>query len=286
MAKIILDECHKAKNLVPTGSGKPTKTGLTVLQLQDRLPKARVVYCSATGASEPKNMAYMNRLGIWGAGTPFREFGDFIQSVEKRGVGAMELVAMEMKHRGMYIARQLSFAGTSFDVREIPLSDQFIDMYNASVKLWADAREKFEKAADLISLDGHVRKTVWGQFWSAHQRFFKYLCIAAKVKKVVSIAKDAIRDGKCIVIGLQSTGEARTQEQVDDLAGDLNDFISTAKGVLSGLIEKHFPVSGSKFTDRSSDFGWNADGFGNTGKRKRGGWMLPGLLSFPARMAL
>ena len=29
-------------------------------------------------------MAYMNRLGIWGAGTPFREFGDFIQSVEKR----------------------------------------------------------------------------------------------------------------------------------------------------------------------------------------------------------
>ena len=47
--QIILDECHKAKNLVPTGSGKPTKTGITVLQLQDLLPKARVVYCSATG---------------------------------------------------------------------------------------------------------------------------------------------------------------------------------------------------------------------------------------------
>ena len=29
-------------------------------------------------------MAYMSRLGIWGPGTPFREFSDFIQAVEKR----------------------------------------------------------------------------------------------------------------------------------------------------------------------------------------------------------
>lgn len=31
-------------------------------------------------------MAYMNRLGIWGEGTPFREFSDFIQAVERRCV--------------------------------------------------------------------------------------------------------------------------------------------------------------------------------------------------------
>ena len=31
------------------GAGKPTKTGLTVLELQNKLPKARVVYASATG---------------------------------------------------------------------------------------------------------------------------------------------------------------------------------------------------------------------------------------------
>ena len=80
----MFDECHKAKNLCPTGSSKPTKTGQTVLELQKRLPKARVVYASATGASEPKNMAYMTRLGLWGLGTPFPEFTDFIQAVERR----------------------------------------------------------------------------------------------------------------------------------------------------------------------------------------------------------
>ena len=30
-------------------SSKATKTGLAVLELQNKLPKARVVYCSATG---------------------------------------------------------------------------------------------------------------------------------------------------------------------------------------------------------------------------------------------
>ena len=81
---IVFDECHKAKNLCPTGSSKPTKTGLTALELQNKLPNARVVYASATGASEPRNMAYMVRLGIWGPGTPFGTFMDFISAVEKR----------------------------------------------------------------------------------------------------------------------------------------------------------------------------------------------------------
>ena len=34
---------------------------------------------------------------------------------------------------------------------------------------------------------------------------------------------------QCVVIGLQSTGEARTLEQVEEMGGELNDFVSTAK---------------------------------------------------------
>ena len=132
---IVFDECHKAKNLVPVGSAKPTKTGLSVLELQEKLPNARIVYASATGASEPKNMAYMVRLGLWGPGTPFSDFNDFIQSIEKRGVGAMEIVAMDMKLRGMYIARQLSFSGVTFKIEEIPLNKEYVKMYNDAVKL-------------------------------------------------------------------------------------------------------------------------------------------------------
>ncbi len=56
---LIFDESHKAKNLEPE-NGKPTMAGMAVRDLQDRLPNARVVYASATGASESKNLAYMS----------------------------------------------------------------------------------------------------------------------------------------------------------------------------------------------------------------------------------
>ncbi|XP_039531969.1 protein strawberry notch homolog 1 isoform X1 [Pimephales promelas] len=239
---IVFDECHKAKNVCPIGSSKPTKTGLAVLELQNKLPKARVVYASATGASEPRNMAYMNRLGIWGEGTPFKEFTNFIQAVERRGVGAMEIVAMDMKLRGMYIARQLSFTGVTFKIEEVPLTQSYIKMYNKSVRLWVSAREKFQQAANLMDAEQRMKKSMWGQFWSAHQRFFKYLCIASKVRRVVQLAREDVKNGKCVVIGLQSTGEARTLEALEEGGGELNDFVSTAKGVLQSLVEKHFPA--------------------------------------------
>ncbi|XP_055854465.1 protein strawberry notch isoform X5 [Episyrphus balteatus] len=254
---IVFDECHKAKNLCPVGSGKPTKTGSTVLELQNKLPKARVVYASATGASEPKNMAYMVRLGIWGQGTAFPTFNDFIMAVEKRGIGAMEIVAMDMKLRGMYIARQLSFHGVTFKIEEVPLSSDFRKIYDDSVELWVEAMQKFTEAAELIDAESRMKKTMWGQFWSSHQRFFKYLCIAAKVNHAVQVAREAIKYGKCVVIGLQSTGEARTLEQLEREEGELSDFVSTAKGVFQSLVEKHFPAPDRNRINRILGLGSN-----------------------------
>ncbi|VDO24443.1 unnamed protein product [Haemonchus placei] len=240
---IILDECHRAKNLVPSTGAKPTKTGRMVLELQKALPNARVVYASATGATEPRNMAYMTRLGLWGAGQAFPEFVNFINAVERRGVGAMEIVAMDMKQRGLYLARQLSFRGVSFNVQEVPLSDEFIKVYDDSVKLWLECRRQFQLV--LSAMSGEERsscKQLWGQFWACHQRFFKYLCIAAKVDKCVQMARDAIKANKCVVIGLQSTGEARTLETLEEMGGELTEFVSTAKYVLFDGFSEFRPI--------------------------------------------
>ncbi|XP_060797351.1 si:ch73-63e15.2 isoform X2 [Neoarius graeffei] len=230
---IVFDECHKAKNATSTKMGK------AVLQLQNKLPLARVVYASATGASEPKNMIYMSRLGIWGEGTQFKTFDDFLHAIEKRGVGAMEIVAMDMKVSGMYIARQLSFSGVSFRIEEISLDDDFTLVYNKAAKLWAEALTVFTQAADFLGMVS--RKSLWGQFWSSHQRFFKYLCIASKVRCLVELAKKELEAGKCVVIGLQSTGEARTREVLDENEGHLDKFVSAAEGVFQSLVQKHFP---------------------------------------------
>uniref|UniRef100_A0A8C6V5N2 Strawberry notch homolog 2 n=1 Tax=Naja naja TaxID=35670 RepID=A0A8C6V5N2_NAJNA len=213
------------------------------------------------------------RLGIWGEGTPFLQRSSVsLVFLLRRGVGAMEIVAMDMKVNGMYIARQLSFSGVTFRIEEIPLDAAYKDVYNKAAKLWAEALVVFQKAADLIGLES--RKSLWGQFWGAHQRFFKYLCIAAKVRRLVELAQEELSKGKCVVIGLQSTGEARTREVLDENEGHLNCFVSAAEGVFLSLIRKHFPSTKRK-RER-----------GNIIKRKRKSLLiLPALLisqTFPA----
>lgn len=64
------------------------------------------------GASEPRNLGYMIRLGLWGVGnTAFPDFQTFLAAISARGVAALELVAMDLKAQGVYVARTLSFAG-------------------------------------------------------------------------------------------------------------------------------------------------------------------------------
>jgi hypothetical protein len=160
----------------------------------------------------------------------------------------MEILAMEMKFRGMFICRQLSFKGSSFKIEEVKFSSSFIRVYDKSVKLWVQFVESFTEVFHLLKVDLNMRKTIWTQFWAAHQRFFKLLIIAAKVKHTIKLAKKSVKNGKCAVIALQSTGEARTLAQLKD--GEVSDFISTAQGVLKSLIENHFP---SYHKDRLSD---------------------------------
>jgi len=66
------------------------------------------------------------------------------------------------------------------------------------------------------------------QFWAAHQRFYRSMLMAAKVESVAQLSKEALNDGMCVVIGLQSTGEASAErtrqeqetDEFEDLVGD------------------------------------------------------------------
>ena len=51
----------------------------------------------------------MERLGLWGEGLAYRSFESFLESLTRRGLGAAEMIAMEMKSAGMYMSRGLSF---------------------------------------------------------------------------------------------------------------------------------------------------------------------------------
>ncbi|XP_024463441.2 protein FORGETTER 1 isoform X1 [Populus trichocarpa] len=241
---LIFDECHKAKNLIPEAGSQPTRTGEAVLDIQARLPEARVIYCSATGASEPRNMGYMVRLGLWGDGTCFDVFQKFLGALEKGGVGALELVAMDMKARGMYVCRTLSYKGAEFEIVEAPLEPEMMDMYKKAAEFWAELRVELLSASTFLTNDKPNSSQLWRVYWSSHQRFFRHMCMSAKVPATVRIAKQALKEEKCVVIGLQSTGEARTEEAVSKYGSELDDFISGPRELLLKFVEENYPLPG------------------------------------------
>ncbi|GAB2276382.1 udp-glycosyltransferase [Dionaea muscipula] len=239
---VIFDECHKAKNLVPEAGSRPTRTGEAVLEIQAKLPEARVIYCSATGASEPRNMGYMVRLGLWGPGTSFSDFREFLGALEKGGVGALELVAMDMKARGMFVCRTLSYKGAEFEVVEAPLDAKMTEMYKKAAEFWAELRVELLSANAILMEEKTNSSQLWRLYWAGHQRFFRHLCMSAKVPAVVELAKQALDKNKCVVIGLQSTGEARTEEAVSKHGLELDDFVSGPRELLLKFVEENYPL--------------------------------------------
>ena len=58
-----------------------------------------------------------------------------------------------------------------------------------------------------------------------------------QVPWLVQMAKNALAEGKCVVIGLQSTGEARTADVVSEKGEELDDFVSGPRvRVLAGMM--------------------------------------------------
>lgn len=69
---MMFDEIHNAKSAFLSGK-KRSEQGRRVMRLQYNYPKARVVYCTATAASEVEHLLILSRLNIWGRNTAYRD---------------------------------------------------------------------------------------------------------------------------------------------------------------------------------------------------------------------
>ncbi|GAY22987.1 strawberry notch-like NTP hydrolase domain-containing protein [Sphingobium fuliginis] len=138
---IVFDEAHAMANAAggegSRGKVKGSEQGIAGVRLQNLLPRARVLYASATGASDVNNLAYATRLGLWGPETAFANRETFVADIRDGGIAAMELVARDLKSLGLYTARALSFAGVEYDILEHCLTEDQITVYDAYAEAWA-----------------------------------------------------------------------------------------------------------------------------------------------------
>ncbi|GEP59087.1 hypothetical protein RSO01_62530 [Reyranella soli] len=133
---IVFDESHAMANAAggksERGDQAPSQQGRAGLRLQHALPNARIVYVSATGATTVHNLAYAQRLGLWGGEDfPFATRAEFVQAIEAGGVAAMEVLARDLKALGLYAARSLSYDGVEYELVEHTLTTEQIRIYDA-----------------------------------------------------------------------------------------------------------------------------------------------------------
>lgn len=251
----IFDEGHKAKHAFADENGKETQTGQAVLEVQDvnKYPNIRVVYSSATAASEVKHLGYQIRLGLWGVGTSFPGgFIQFAEEIEAGGVGAMEMVARDLKAMGRYFCGNLSYgvdpdSGLAVEYREVihPLTTRQREIYNNMARAWQEVLKNFNRALEITNSSKIARRYAIGQFWAEHQRCFRNLITAFKVPTLIREIETALSEKKSVVVSITGTGEAQTKKQISralDEEQAIDDLDFSPRETLTRLVENCFPT--------------------------------------------
>jgi len=257
---IVFDEVHKAKNAIASITGEDgTLSGRSVAEIQEKLPKAYVTYASATFASEPRHLSALERLGLWGKGTAFQDFGAFMTEIGRGKVAALELIARELKAMGAYLSRSISYKGVTYDEVTHQLTPEQRKTYQTAAEAWQTVMsamwDQLEKNG--AGRTGRARAAVEQRFWSDHQRFFRNMLTAMKLPTVIQLTEKALEDGKSVVISLIGTGDAQAKRQMDkpgsgegEGKGEGIDF--SPREILLNLIDSHYPVEmWEEYTDDS-----------------------------------
>ncbi len=249
---IVFDEAHMMKNAIPTegkGWGKTSTSQMAVwgVKLQQAFPNARILYATATGASDISNFAYLDRLGLWGKGTPFSNFNDFYEKISSGGLAAMELVARDMKAMGSYMARSISYEGVEYDTVEHDLTPAQTKIYDTMSDGWRIVLQNLDSALEITgqSRNRNARAIAVGQFWSRLQSFYNQIITSMAMPSVIDDIRKQLDDGRSVVIQLTNTNEAAAKRKIaenEKNGGDLENLDLTPSESLIDYLKKSFPV--------------------------------------------
>ena len=249
---IVFDESHNMASALDRqgsrGVQKASQRALVGVDLQDRLPNARVVYASATGATEVSNLAYAARLGLWGRGTPFPSVEAFVERVSAGGIAAMELVAKDLKSMGLYLARSVSYDGVDYRTLVHDLEDHQARTYDRCAQAWQVVLRNIQSALEVTKADkcGRARAVAYSQFWGAHQRFFLHVLVSMSAPSLIRDMEARLASGESCVVQLVSTMEAATERayaKAVAIGDDLRDLDVTPRDQLLQFVEASFPTT-------------------------------------------
>jgi hypothetical protein len=229
---ILFDESHAMANAAGSkgerGDVTASQQGRAGLRLQHKLPNARVVYVSATGATSVHNLAYAQRLGLWGGEDfPFATRAEFVEAIEAGGVAAMEVLARDLRSLGLYTARSLSYDGVEYEMLVHALSPEQRSIYDAYAGAFAIIHNNLAAAMEASNITGEngtlnrqAKSAARSAFESAKQRFFGHLLTSMKTPTLIAAINADLAAGYAAVIQIVSTGEALMERRLSDIPTD------------------------------------------------------------------
>jgi len=266
---IIFDESHAMQNAAggkgERGDQAASQQGRAGLRLQHALPNARVVYVSATGATTVHNLAYAQRLGLWGGEDfPFATRAEFVEAIEAGGVAAMEVLARDLKALGLYAARSLSYEGVEYELLEHRLTDEQIRIYDAYAGAFSIIHNNLDAAMEAANITGstgtlnaQAKSAARSAFESAKQRFFNHLITAMKTPSLIASVERDLGADHAAVIQIVSTGEALMERRLAEIPteewNDVQVDITPREYVLDYLAHSFPTQLFEPFTDSEGD---------------------------------
>lgn len=267
---IVFDEAHAMANAAggeeSRGRVKGSEQGIAGVRLQNMLPRARVLYASATGASDVNNLAYATRLGLWGPETAFANREAFVSDIREGGIAAMELVARDLKSLGLYTARALSFTGVEYEILEHQLTPEQISVYDAYAEAWAIIHANLREALEATrivdadsgdTLNSGAKSAALSIFEGTKQRFFAQLLLSMKLPSLLPAIDEALAQGQAVVVQLVSTAEAMLDRRLADLSDEEREALEidlSPREYVIDYLAKSFPVRlMAVFTDENGN---------------------------------
>ncbi|WP_288971837.1 strawberry notch-like NTP hydrolase domain-containing protein [uncultured Mesorhizobium sp.] len=265
---VIFDEGHAMANAAGGKSDRGDKAasqqGRAGLRLQRALPDARVVYVSATGASEVESLAYAERLGLWGsADFPFATRSEFIAAIEDGGVATMEVLARDLKAMGLYASRSLSFEGVEYEILEHALTEEQVRIYDSYAEAYQVIHNRLDQALEACSitsptgtLNKNAKAAARSAFESTKQRFFNHLLTSMKTPTLIGTINQDVEDGHAAIVQLISTGQSITERRLAEIpTEEWNDIQVdvTPREIVAEYLMNSFPTQ--LFEEYSDDEG-------------------------------
>jgi predicted RNA methylase len=267
---IIFDEAHAMGNAgggtTERGERKASQQGLAGLKLQHALPDARVVYVSATGATTIENLAYAQRLGLWGNDDlPFDSRSAFVAAMLKGGIASSEILARDLKSLGLYLARSLSYEGVEVDMLEHQLSREQIALYDTYANAYQIIHQHLDEALQACRITGEqgeahsavAKGAAKSAFEGNKQRFFQHLITALKMPTLIKAISADLESGHAVVVQLVSTSEALMDRRLAEVPPsewqDLS-FDVTPREYVLDYLRHSFPTQlYEPYTDQNGD---------------------------------